>query len=151
MRATRRTAFLGICLLALVIALGAGCSGREAITDNTGDLVIDFSGFAPHIGKTFYMKVVDLTNSTVAVTGTLTPRVITTDSFMVEIPNSVREGGSYHIDFGIDIDGNGVLDNSPAGNPAGIDQTWRITDSAWQPDILRSFDYNTEWTDITPF
>jgi hypothetical protein len=142
---------LALGLAALLIAFVASCSGRNAVSDPTGDLIMNFTGFGPHVGKTFYLKVVDKTNSTNVVTGTLAPRVITADAFTVELPGAVREGNSYHIDFGIDIDGNGVLDNSPAGSPAGIDQTWRITDSAWNPDLLRHFEYDTVWTDITPF
>jgi hypothetical protein len=138
-------------LAALLAAFAVGCSGRSGMVDTTGDLVMNFSGFTPHIGETLYLKVTDRTNGTSVVTGTMAPRVITADTFLVELPNVIDQGRAYHIDFGVDVDGNGILDASPMGTPTGVDHTWRIRDSANGADLLRDFVHDTNWEDITPF
>jgi hypothetical protein len=132
---------IGLVLLAI---LSSSCSRGTAITDQTGDLLMSFTGFTPENGRTMFLKVVDETNETSHISGTMAPRVISTDSFMVEVPNAITNGHSYHIDFGVDVDGDGVL-------TFGVDHTWRISDSVWSADMLRDFAYDTNWTDIGTF
>jgi hypothetical protein len=139
---------LAICAIALLALLLTGCS-RGSGSNNNGDFTINFTGFTPHLGEMMYLKVVDTTTNSVA--GTMAPRVVAADAFSVVLPDIIRQGDSFQIDFGVDVDSNGALDRSPIGTPAGIDHTWRISDSATDDNLVRNFAHDTNWTDITPF
>jgi hypothetical protein len=135
--------------IALLAALIASCNGGPGIINTTGDFTMDFTGFTPHLGHTFYLKVVD--NVTGQTVGTLTPRVVTNDAFSVSLPGIIDQGKTYRVDFAADVDGNGTIDRSPDGTPAGVDHTWRKTFTAAGPDLTASFVHDVAWTDITPF
>jgi hypothetical protein len=141
-----RGALLALLLCCLVVA--AGCGG----TKNVGTLTNfneTFSGFTPHIGMTFYLKLVDTTtNQTVAMS---TPTAIAGDSFSITFPSVIQTGHNYRVDFWVDVDGNGTLDHSPNGTPAGVDHSWRQTATGTATGVALTFPHDTNWVDITPF
>jgi hypothetical protein len=141
-----RFAISAIALLAILLA---SCSTGGGVVNTSGDFAMNFTGFTPHLGETLYLKVVDTTTNSTA--GTMTPRVVTSDAFTVSLPGIIDQGDTYRVDFGVDVDGDGILDRSPDGTPAGVDHTWRKTFTAANADLNVSFVHDTDWTDITPF
>jgi hypothetical protein len=136
-----------VALLAGVLA-AAGCSGTKNVA-NLSNFSMSFNGFTPVIGKTFYLKLVDTTNGdTLAIT---TPTAVTADGFSVTLPNLIQNGHNYRTDFWVDIDGDGLLDHSPNGTPAGVDNSWSVIGTGSAAGLSQTFTYNTNFVDITPF
>lgn len=136
-----------IALLAAGTLLG-GCGGTNNV-GTLGNFVIALNGFAAHIGSDFYLKVVDTgSNATV---GLANPTAIATDGFSVTIPDIISSSRNYRIDFWVDVNDDGVLDRSPAGTPAGVDESWRLTGTGGSSGLAMTFTYNTTWQDVTPF
>lgn len=147
MQRTLRLAFIALALSALAL-LGSGCGGTNNV-GSLGNFVMAFSGFGPHVGRDFYLKVVDLgANTTV---GLSTPTAIASEGFSVSLNNIINSGRNYRIDFWVDVDDNGTLDRSPAGNPAGVDASWRRTATGTDTGIALTFANDTNYQDITPF
>jgi hypothetical protein len=138
-------AMLALCGLAVV---SAGCGGTNNV-GTLGNFVITFSGFTPHIGNDFYLKVVDVASG--GTVGLATPTAITSDGFSVTLHNIIVSGRAYRVDFWADMDDNGIADRSPNGTPAGVDHTWRLTGTGTASGLAMTFAHDTNWTDITPF
>lgn len=139
---------LVLAVLVLAVALAGGCGGTKNVA-TLGNFTMNFSGFTPHIGSMFYLKLVDTTaGSTVALA---TPAAITADAFSVTFPNIVVSGHTYNVDFWVDTDANGTLDHSPNGTPVGVDHSWRVTGAGTDTGLALNFAHNTSWVDITPY
>jgi hypothetical protein len=138
---------LGALALALAV-LASSCGGTKNV-GTLGNFSMNFTGFTPHLGMTFYLRLVDTTNhTTVSIT---TPTTITGDAFSVTLPSTITEGHTYDVDFWVDVDGNGTLDHSPSGTPAGVDHSWRKTGTGTAAGLSMTFAHDTNWTDITPW
>jgi uncharacterized protein (DUF2141 family) len=146
------TTSLRVLLLALAIAaltvMGSGCGGTKNVATN-GNFVIALSGFGSQIGRTFFLKVVDVASG--ATVGLGTPTTIATEGFSLNLLNIISSGRDYRVDFWVDVDGNGILDRSPNGTPAGVDQSWRLTGTGGSSGLALTFSYDTNFQDITPF
>jgi uncharacterized protein (DUF2141 family) len=130
----------------------AACSGPgfAGTSDQTSNLTINMSGFAPYIGDTLYLKVADqapLTNDSAAVV--IAPLTITRSNFEVVAVNALRNGRSYNIDFWVDRNGNGFLDTDSTGT--GADRSWRVETTGTTVPMEISIAADSDFTDIRPF
>jgi len=145
------TLLLALVLTAcLLLIVGCGSSAKNA-DPTLRDFTMNFTGFTPHIGDTFYLRVTDTTTATKTVVGTATPTVLTSANFTVTLAKIIQDGHTYQIDFWADVDGNGTLDHTPNGTPAGVDHSWRKTGIGTATGLSVSFVHDTNWTDITPW
>jgi hypothetical protein len=142
---------VGVALWAC-LALSGGCSSSGHIAGVVAggqNFVISLSGFKDDIGKTFYLKVTNTDTGTLVAWST--PVIIETDGFYFYYPDIILSGGHYNVDMWVDADNNGLLDHSPNGTPAGVDESWRVTGTGADDGLKLTFVRNTEWTDVTPF
>ncbi len=100
-------------------------------------LTVDFSGMNPHIGQDLYLAVRD------AATGMETGRthVVADSVFSVMVPG-IETGMSYHVDFWVDFNENGMYDTPPT------DHAWRLDLNDVMGDTTLTFIHNTNFTDI---
>lgn len=134
--------------IALLALAGSGCGGTKNV-GNRGNFVMSFSGFGAHIGQNFFLKVVDVAaGSTV---GIATPTAIAASGISITLPGIIDSGREYRVDFWVDMNGDGILDRSPNGNPPGVDASWRETGTATSSGLALTFAHNTNFVDITPF
>ena len=139
---------IALVLACALFALLAGCSNGKTVTKN--DFNITYTGFDPHVGEDFYLKVVEVASGD-KVGESVANSTVPSAGFTLNIPDIIEEGKQYNVDFFADVDGNGTADLSPDGTPAGVDHTWRLTGTGTSTGLNLTFAHDTNWTNITPF
>lgn len=102
-------------------------------------LRLRFDGMSPHIGQMMKLYVRD--QSTGTTLDSVTVAQIEDADFDIE-SHILEVGGSYHIDFYADLNGNGVYDAPPA------DHAWRLEVNNAMGDVDLDFTHNTTFTNI---
>lgn len=103
-------------------------------------LRVRFDGMNPHIGQMLKLFVRDQSTGT-----TLDSVVISSiEDADFDVESHILEvGGSYHVDFYADLNGNGAYDAPPA------DHAWRLVVNNAMGDVDLDFTHNTTFTDIS--
>jgi hypothetical protein len=126
----------------------AGCSSFDRLP-RTDSYILDLTGFSPVQGKSFQLKLTDTTTGeTLAMTA---PTPVPADGFTVNFPHVIQDYHNYRADLWVDVDGNGMLDHSASGVPAGQDASWSITGTGRGSTLRQTFAYSPDYMDITPF
>ena len=103
-------------------------------------LTLDLTGFSPHVGGLFELRVVDWSDGKEV--GRTRVESVATADFSVSLPG-LAIGGSYNVDFYADLSGNGLYD-SP-----GTDHAWRMTVANVLGDTTLTFAHSvTNFVDI---
>ncbi len=106
----------------------------------TNLLTLDLTGFSPHVGGLFEMRVVDWSDGKEV--GRTRVESVAAADFSVSVPG-ISVGGSYNVDFYADLNGNGLYD-SP-----GTDHAWRMTVDNVLGDTTLTFAHSvTNFVDI---
>lgn len=102
---------------------------------------IDFTGMSPHVGETFYYRLVEMTTGREVSRG-WTASIPAAD-FTLRLPG-VKVGGNYFLDFFADHNENGYYDSPSLSE----DHAWRleITDATGNTSL--DFSHNVLFTDI---
>ncbi len=121
-------------LLLIIVAF----SNIQFASAQNENVTINFTNMTPHLNQNLYLRVVDKSN--LKETGRVVT-LISSDNFSVTLP-AVEIGGSYFIDFFVDVNSNGQYDVPPT------DHAWRLSlDNALGNDTL-NFSHNINFTDI---
>ncbi len=103
----------------------------------TNMLTVEFSGMNPHVGQNIYLAVTDtLSGKEVGRT-----QAVADTAFSLMVPG-IEPGQSYHVDFWVDFNENGVYDTPPD------DHAWRLNLNNVTGDTTLMFSHNTDFTDI---
>lgn len=123
------------CLYVGVMHLHAQQSPQAVQLNN---LTVNFSNMSPHIGQDLWLAVID------AETKTEVRRVhrVAELTFVMEIPEVLEDGRSYHVDFFADLNENGYYD------PPGTDHAWRLQIEESDGDESLDFGHQIAFTDI---
>lgn len=117
-----------ICLLASTVSVG----------QNPAKIVINFTGFSPHVGKYFGLRALHLPDSgfwTSKSTSSLSSATFS-DSL------TVINGSGYLVQFYADMNGNNAYDAPPT------DHAWQIVINNLSADTLINYAHNTNFTDV---
>ncbi len=153
---------LGLLSLAFGLALFAVApSQARAQADTTQGvhgLTVNFTGFTPHLGQMFALRVVkvDSVLADTTVTDTLLIDSLTTaltvadtiitalDSadFSVMFDSLLADSASYRVQFFADFNSNSRYDAPP------LDHAWQLTLMDLTADTTLTFAHNTQFTDI---
>jgi len=99
-----------------------------------------YSGFTPHVGQLFELKVIRADSGQVV--GYYRLGAVPNSDFDIEIRDIIKDGEDYQVDFYADLNGNGIYDAPPA------DHAWRTTGTGTANGLDINFGHNTTFTDI---
>jgi hypothetical protein len=124
--------------MAMACLLGVLLCSAAAAAQNKATITLQFRNMGPHAGLALALRVVD--TATGAELDRLAVPEIPTSPFDLEI--EVAIGGSYQVDFFIDINDNGRYDAPPT------DRAWRLLLTDVQESGALAVDHSLELTDI---
>jgi len=101
-------------------------------------LTVNFSMMSPHVGDDIWLAVIEA-DSKVEVGRTYAEGALT---FVMEIPEILEDGKSYHVDFFADENNNGHYD------PPGADHAWRLEIENAQGDEILEFSHQIAFSDV---
>src|SRR5690606_1843 len=100
-------------------------------------LTVEFTGMNPHVNQNIYLAVIDA-GSGMEVGRT---HAVADTSFALMVPG-IEQGNSYHVDFWVDFNENGMYDAPPT------DHAWRLELNDVMGDTTLMFAHNTDFTDV---
>jgi len=123
---------LSVLLLFLLPVLATTSQAQQ------NSLTVNFSMMSPHVGDDVWLAVIEA-ESMVEVGRTYSEGALT---FVMEIPEILEEGKSYHVDFFADENENGHYD------PPGADHAWRLEIEDALGDETLEFSHQIAFSDV---